>query len=45
VRVLARNFGRVGPNGLAFAADGRRLVLTDSGNRVIVVLKRTAPKP
>jgi sugar lactone lactonase YvrE len=45
VRVLARNFGRIGPNGLAFAPDGRRLVLTDSGNRVIVVLKRAAAKP
>ena len=44
VQVVARNFGRIGPNGLAFAPDGRRLVLTDTGNRVIVVLKRTARK-
>lgn len=44
-RVVAQNFGRVGLNGLAFTPDGKRLVLTDSGNRVIVVLKRTAPKP
>ena len=28
-----------------FAREGRRLVLTDSGHRVIVVLKRTDRKP
>ena len=42
VEVVARNFGRLAPNGLAFAPDGRRLVLTDTGNRVIVILKRVA---
>lgn len=40
VRVVARNFGRIALNGLAFTPDGRRLVLTDSGHRFIVVLKR-----
>ncbi len=43
--VVAQNFGRFAPNGLAFAPDGQRLVLTDSGHRLIVVLKRTTRKP
>ncbi len=43
--VAAQNFGRLAPNGLAFTPDGRRLVLTDSGHRVIVVLKRTDRNP
>ncbi len=41
--VVARNFGRIGLNGIAFTPDGRRLVLTDRGNRLILVLKRTVP--
>jgi hypothetical protein len=45
VAVVAQNFGRIALDGLAFAPDGRRLVLTDTGHRVIVVLKRAAPKP
>lgn len=45
VEVVAQNFGRIAVNGIAFAPDGRRLVLTDTGNRVIVVLKRTAREP
>ncbi len=44
VRIVARNFGRLGLDGLAFTPDGRRLVLTDSGHRVIVVLKRAVGK-
>lgn len=40
VEVIADRFGRLGACGIAFSADGKRLVLTDRGHRVIVVLKR-----
>lgn len=40
VEIIADRFGRLGPCGIAFSADGKRLVLTDRGHRVIVVLRR-----
>ena len=42
--VVARNFGRIGLNGVAFSPDGKRLVITDRGNRLLVVLKRAVRK-
>ena len=40
VEPLADRFGRLGLFGVQVTADGRRLVITDSGNRAIIVLKR-----
>jgi hypothetical protein len=40
VKEVATHFGKLSACGIGFSADGRRLVLTDRGNRVIVVLRR-----
>jgi hypothetical protein len=37
---VADRFGKFSPCGIAFSADGQRLVLTDQGNRVIVGLRK-----
>ena len=41
VEVFAERFGKLSPGALAFTADGR-MVITDSGNHAIVVLRRRA---
>jgi hypothetical protein len=40
VEIIAERFGKLSPNGLAFSADGKRMVITDRGNRAIVLLRR-----
>jgi hypothetical protein len=40
VQVVATHFGKLSACGIGFSADGKRLVITDRGNRVIVVLKK-----
>jgi len=40
VEVIAKRFGRLGGGGLDISADGKRLLVFNSGNRVIVVLKK-----
>ncbi len=40
VTPLVTRLGKADRGGIAFSYDGKRMILTDSGNRVIVVLKR-----
>jgi len=40
VEVIAKRLGRLGGGGLDISADGKRLLVCNSGNRVIVVLKK-----
>lgn len=40
VEVIAERFGKFSLGGIAFSSDGQRMVLTDNGNRAIVILKR-----
>ena len=37
--------GKADRGGIAFSYDGKRMVITDSGNRAIVVLKRAGAEP
>lgn len=41
---VADRFGKFSPCGIAFNADGTKLLITDAGNRVIVGLRRTSGK-
>jgi hypothetical protein len=40
VQVVAERFGKLGACSLGMSPDGQRLVITDEGNGVVVVLKR-----
>jgi serine/threonine protein kinase len=44
VQAMATHFGKLSACGIGFSADGKRLVLTDRGNRVMVVLKKRDKK-
>ena len=44
VEVIAERFGKLSACGLAITSDGQRLVVTDKGNRVMLVLKRRDKK-
>jgi DNA-binding beta-propeller fold protein YncE len=45
VEVFASGFNKLSDAGIAFSYDGKRMIITDSGNRAIVVLKRVQPPP
>ncbi len=40
VEVFADHFGKLSFGGIAFSNDGRRMIITDSGNYAAVILKR-----
>ncbi len=40
VEVFADRFNKLSDAGIAFSTDGKRMIITDSGNRAIVVLRR-----
>lgn len=44
VEIAADRFGKLGTGGLAFSPDGQQLIITDVGNRAIVVLRRVSPQ-
>ncbi len=45
VTPVVTRLGKADRGGIAFSTDGKRMILTDSGNRVIVVLKRHGTEP
>ena len=45
VELVAERFGRLSTCGVALSMDGKRMILTDTGNRVIIVLQRRTRMP
>ncbi len=43
VETFANRLGKSGANGIAFSADGQKMIITDKGNFAIAVLKRLNP--